>query len=768
MENSLSLQQLNEQQMKAVVYDDGPSLVIAGAGSGKTRVLTNKILYLIQKGYDPYRIVALTFTNKAAREMRERIGSLLGNEISRKIWMGTFHSIFLKILRFNCERIGFKSDFTIYDTADTKSVIKSIIKERELDDKKYTVNSVMNSISNAKNALILPLDYECNKSLMDSDNYHKRPLTVEIYREYMQRCQASNAMDFDDILLFINILMRDNPDVLARYQDFFQYVLVDEYQDINFAQHLIVSQLCKEHQRLCVVGDDAQSIYSFRGANISNILNLDKQYPNLKIFKLEQNYRSTQTILDAANSLIKHNTQQIPKKIFSENAKGSKIPIISAYNDMEEGILVSKKIHELKMLQRDSYDDFAVLYRTNAQSRLIEESLRKINIPYRIYGGLSFYQRKEIKDALGYFRMAVNPDDDSALIRVINYPARGIGAKTVEKIHQSAILNDVSMWSVLCNPKETGLDVNSGTLKKIEGFRSLIQSYIDLKEEKNAYDLACFIFSTAKLNSSFYEDNTPENISKRENLEELIGAINQFVEKQQEENEEASMLGFLSEVSLITDQDMKDNTDSPKVSLMTVHAAKGLEFKNVFIVGVEDEFFPSMHSAGSLKEIEEERRLLYVAITRAKSNCIMSYASMRFQNGQTRPCSKSRFLNDIDSTLLNETGHKSFTNKFDNYDSQRYGFREEPAMSLNTKFIPVTKSENRPQSSSQIKGNESYSILNLKDIHLAMKVKHIKFGIGEIVRIDDRGVEPKIAVRFENENNEKLLLLKFARLSIVE
>ena len=678
------IQQLNDQQKDAVLYTEGPQLVIAGAGSGKTRVLTYKIVHLLRLGYEPWRILALTFTNKAAREMRERIEAIVGPAIASRLWMGTFHSIFARILRANAQHIGFKSNFTIYDTSDSKSLIKTIIKDMNLDDKIYKSSVVMSAISSAKNALISPERYAASADIMEADRRAKRPLIYEIYRVYRNRCVVNGAMDFDDLLYYTNILLHDHPEILRHYQEFFRYVLVDEYQDTNFAQHLIVSEICKESHNLCVVGDDAQSIYSFRGANIRNILNLKKNYSDLRIFKLEQNYRSTQNIINAANSLIAKNTEQIPKNVFSRNAVGSRVEVVQSFSDYEEAYLVANRISQLKMKQHDSYEEYAVLYRTNAQSRILEESLRKRNIPYRIYGGLSFYQRKEIKDAIAYFRLSVNPDDDEAFKRVINYPKRGIGETTVNKILRSAIDNGVSAWRVISEPYNYGLDVNSGTALKLQGFHNLISEFIDMNARGESADIiARHIIDRTTLLSSLKTDRTPESISKQENLQELLSGVGEFVAGKIEEGSEGtSLTDFLGEVSLATDQDTQE-TQEASITLMTVHAAKGLEFNNVFIVGVEEELFPSAMSCDSLAEIEEERRLLYVAITRAKENCIISYASSRFRNGQTKTCSPSRFLKDIDRSYLHlSTGNDivrpdSFINPIDNY---RNSATETPAI----------------------------------------------------------------------------------------
>ena len=648
------LSQLNDQQRSAVEYLDGPQLVIAGAGSGKTRVLTYKIVHLLSHGYEPYRIMALTFTNKAAREMRERIERLVGPELARRLWMGTFHSIFARILRQNAERIGFKSSFTIYDAADSKALIKTIIKDMSLDDKIYKPATVQGIISMAKNALVSPERYAADRDLTEADRRARRPLVHEVYRTYCRRCKVAGAMDFDDLLYYTNILLRDNPDVRRHYQEFFRYVLVDEYQDTNFAQHCIVSELCKESNSLTMVGDDAQSIYSFRGANIRNILNLNKAYPTLKIFKLERNYRSTRNIVDAANSLIDKNREQIHKQVFSENEIGSKIEVINCSSDYEEAFLVANRIARLQRETHDSLEEFAVLYRTNAQSRRLEESLRKRNISYRIYGGLSFYQRKEVKDAIAYFRLSVNPDDDEAMRRIINYPARGIGETTVGKILHAAIERSCSMWAVLSNPTEYGLSVNAGTMGRLEKFRSLIDSFIEMNARgDNAYDLATAIIGRTGLLTTLVSDNTPESISKTENIQEILSNVHDFVDDREESGdaEHVSMTDFLAEVSLATDQDEAD-TSEQRVTLMTAHAAKGLEFNNVIVVGVEEDLFPSAMSTDSLSQIEEERRLLYVAITRARRFCMLSYASSRFKNGQTNITQPSRFLRDIDPRYL--------------------------------------------------------------------------------------------------------------------
>ncbi|MDE6116087.1 MAG: UvrD-helicase domain-containing protein, partial [Duncaniella sp.] len=658
------LGKLNSQQRDAVEYCEGPQLVIAGAGSGKTRVLTYKIVHLLHLGYEPWRILALTFTNKAAREMRERIEQLVGPATSSKLWMGTFHSIFARILRANADRVGFRSNFTIYDSADSKSLVKTIIKDMQLDDKIYKPSVVLNAISTAKNALISPEDYATYKDIMDADRQARRPLLHAIYRNYRDRCVVADAMDFDDLLYYTNVLLRDNPDVLHHYQEFFRYVLVDEYQDTNFAQHAIVMQLTKVNEKLCVVGDDAQSIYSFRGANIRNILDLKKSCPGLRTFKLERNYRSTRNIINAAGSLIDKNREQIPKNVYSENETGAPIEVAKCYSDFEEAYQVASRVSQVKMSSGDSCDEFAILYRTNAQSRVLEEALRKRNIPYRIYGGLSFYQRKEVKDAIAYFRMSVNPDDDEALKRIINFPARGIGETTLNKLTRCALDNNTSVWGVITHPDKYDIGVNSGTARKLAAFSDLIYDFIDANEAgKDAYEVARLIIDRTGLFTMLLTDGTPESISKQENLQELLNGVKEFVETKVEEgSDETSLTHFMSEVSLATDQDSDSGNGEERVTLMTVHAAKGLEFNNIFVVGVEEELFPSAMAQDSPAQIEEERRLLYVALTRARKFCMISYAASRFRNGQTMSCRPSRFLGDIDRQYLKLSAGAEFGN----------------------------------------------------------------------------------------------------------
>lgn len=768
--NSNYLDELNAPQQAAVTYTDGPALVIAGAGSGKTRVLTYKIVHLLHNGYEPWRILALTFTNKAAREMRERIEQLVGAPTASKLWMGTFHSIFARMLRSNAERVGYKSNFTIYDSADSKSLIKSIIKDMALDEKIYKPSTIQSAISSAKNALISPEKYARLADVMEADKNARRPQTYAIYRIYRDRCIAAGAMDFDDLLYYTNLLLRDNPDVLRHYQDFFRYILVDEYQDTNFAQHVIVSQLTKENQSLCVVGDDAQSIYSFRGANIRNILNLKNAYPQLKIFKLEQNYRSTQNIINAANSLIEKNTEQIRKQVFSEKEPGKKIEVVQSYSDFEESFLVANRISQIKMATGDSFDEFAILYRTNAQSRILEESLRKRNIPYRIYGGLSFYQRKEVKDAIAYFRLSVNPNDDEALKRIINFPARGIGETTVAKIVRCAIDANVSMWTVLENPAEYDLNINSGTTKKLDGFRELINGFIQLNNSGiDAEAVAKQIIERTGLMSMLIHDRTPESISKQENLSELINGVKEFVDEQREEgSENNSMTDYLAGISLATDQD-NDNSVEERITLMTVHAAKGLEFNNIFIVGVEEDLFPSAMANGSLAEIEEERRLLYVAITRARSFCMISYASSRYRNGQTVMCSPSRFLRDINPEYLDLVSGASLNAprpSFENYRSSYHS--QSPRTSGSYRAAPqradVPAASAAASTSSGAGGEDKHSAADLSE---GLRIEHSRFGTGTITAVDTTQAEARITVEFDNTGS-KLLLLKFARFKILK
>lgn len=766
----ISLTNLNDSQRRAVEYCDGVSLVIAGAGSGKTRVLTYKIAYLLSMGYSPYSILALTFTNKAAAEMKSRIASMVGVDVASRLWMGTFHSIFLRILRANAARIGFKSDFTIYDSSDSRSLITSIIKEMNLDDKTYKPRSIAAIISKAKNALITPNAYALNKEIVEDDYRAKRPCTKDIYRAYCERCHRAGAMDFDDILLYTNILFRDNPDVVQHYGEVFKYVLVDEYQDVNFAQHLIVKQIVKHCQRLCVVGDDAQSIYSFRGANISNILNLRSEYGDCRIFKLEQNYRSTQMIVNAANSLISKNRDQIPKQLFSENDQGEKVRLVKSYSDYEEAYMVAGSISEVRMRYGDIYNSFAILYRTNAQSRTFEEALRKRNIPYRIYGGISFYQRKEIKDVIAYIRLVLNPADEEALKRIINYPARGIGDTTVKRIGEAATLQKQTLWEVLCSPLEYGVKVNSGIQAKLKNFASLID---ELRADVLVQDAAEFLQNLIKKSGIFadvYVDSLPENVSKQENLQELLNGIVEFCDNRRESGESATIGDFLSEVSLATDQDEGDESERDKVTLMTVHAAKGLEFPNIYVVGLEEDLFPSSMSKESMKEIEEERRLLYVAITRAEKRCTLSYSTTRYRNGQTTSNAPSRFIKDLDLTYINDTtGELSFVEKGRvNSRNNEQTRANQPVAQMGVFGEPPKQNLRSMRAAMFAPSPKTDATSKVSDVMLqvGVRIKHERFGVGEVLSISGAGDNRKIEVEFINVG-KKTLLLKFARYTII-
>lgn len=648
------LNDLNEAQRAAVEYIDGPSLVIAGAGSGKTRVLTYKIAYLLSQGMNPWSIMALTFTNKAAREMKERIGKLVGNDLAQHLYMGTFHSIFSRILRAEAEHIGFNNNFTIYDESDSRSLIKAIVKELGLDDKKYKPAAVHAKISMAKNNLMSAAAYESDAAIFEQNKRAQMPEVGKIFVAYVQRCKQANAMDFDDLLTLTYQLFREHEDIRHKYAARFDYVLVDEYQDTNHVQMSIVMQLCQEKQRVCAVGDDSQSIYSFRGANIDNILNYQRQFQGTRLFKLEQNYRSTQTIVEAANSLIKHNRNQIPKDVFSENAKGEKIQYKPAYSDKEEAAIVAKDVKRIRREDGCQYSDFAILYRTNAQSRSFEEEFRKQGIPYRIYGGLSFYQRKEIKDIIAYFRLVANPDDEEAIKRIINYPARGIGATTVLKIADCAHQNQVSFWEVIGAPEQYGLAVNKGAMNKLETFRLLISSFIERAQTTDVYELGDAIIKESGISLDIMSGKQPDDRARQENLEEFLSGMSAFVEERREEGrfDELFLQDYLQDVALLTDADSDGDKDEPRVSLMTVHAAKGLEFPTVFVVGLEENIFPSPLSAASLRELEEERRLLYVAITRAEKHCILTNAKNRWRYGKMEFDNPSRFIDEIDGKLI--------------------------------------------------------------------------------------------------------------------
>jgi len=779
------IEELNEGQRNAVLYNDGPSLVIAGAGSGKTRVLTYKIAYLLENGYQPWNILALTFTNKAAREMKERIARQVGPERARHLWMGTFHSMFLRILHVEAGHIGFTSQFTIYDTADSKSLIRSIIKEMGLDEKVYKPGMVQARISNAKNHLVSPAGYANNKEAYEGDRAAKVPALRDIYQRYWERCRRADAMDFDDLLFYTFLLFRDHPEVLARYQEQFRYILVDEYQDTNFAQHSIVLQLAKNHQHVCVVGDDAQSIYSFRGADIDNILYFTKVYPDTKVFKLEQNYRSTQTIVRAANSLIEKNQWQIRKEVFSEKEKGEAIGVYQAYSDVEEGDIVVNKIAELRREKRYAYSDFAILYRTNAQSRIFEEAMRKRSMPYRIYGGLSFYQRKEIKDVIAYFRLIVNPNDEEAFKRIINYPARGIGDTTVGKIIAAATGHNVSLWTVLCEPLAYGLNFNKGTVGKLQAFRELISAFITDAAEKNAYEIGADIIRQSGIINDVCQDNSPENLSRKENIEELVNGMSDFCAQRQEEGNPNVLLGdFLSEVSLLTDQDSDKDGDDEKITLMTVHSAKGLEFKNVFVVGMEENLFPSGMVGDSHRALEEERRLFYVAITRAEEHCFLSYAKTRFRYGKMEFGSPSRFLKDIDIRFLRLPQDAGMFRRVEeeaaafrrenargfapDREDAPYGGKERVSVRPKQQIIAPTVPRNlkRVAPSANTASTSPSAGGSANCVQQGQLIEHERFGLGEVLKVEGEGDNAKATIRFKNAG-DKQLLLRFARFKVL-
>ena len=782
------IEELNESQRAAVLYGDGPSLVIAGAGSGKTRVLTYKIAYLLENGYNPWNILALTFTNKAAREMKERIARQVGEQRARYLWMGTFHSVFSRILRAEASHIGFTSQFTIYDSADSKSLLRSIIKEMGLDEKTYKPGSVQARISNAKNHLVSPSGYAANKEAYEADAAAKMPAIRDIYSRYWERCRQAGAMDFDDLLVYTYILFRDFPEVLARYREQFRYVLVDEYQDTNYAQHSIVLQLTKENQRVCVVGDDAQSIYSFRGADIDNILYFTKIYPDTKVFKLEQNYRSTQTIVRAANSLIEKNERQIPKEVFSEKERGEAIGVFQAYSDVEEGDIVTNKIAQLRREHDYGYSDFAILYRTNAQSRVFEEALRKRSMPYKIYGGLSFYQRKEIKDIIAYFRLVVNPNDEEAFKRIINYPARGIGDTTVGKIIKAATDNNVSLWTVLCEPITYGLTINKNTHTKLQGFRELIEQFMTEVAEKNAYEIGTAIIRQSGIINDVCQDNSPENLSRKENIEELVNGMNDFCAMRQEEgNTNVSLIDFLSEVSLLTDQDSDKEGDGEKVTLMTVHSAKGLEFRNVFVVGLEENLFPSGMAGDSPRAMEEERRLFYVAITRAEEHCFLSFAKTRFRYGKMEFGRPSRFLRDIDTRFLQlpqeaalgrsvDEGAGRFRREMEEGYSRRPSaerFSARPSADRpqrerpKEQIIAPTVPRNLKRVSGTTVSPSAAPGAGITGVQPGQTIEHERFGIGQVIRVEGSGDNAKATIHFRNAG-DKQLLLRFARFKVIE
>ena len=802
--NNDILSQLNDSQRIAVEYCDGASLVIAGAGSGKTRVLTYKIAWLLQQGMKPWQILALTFTNKAAREMKERIGRLVGEEQARYLQMGTFHSVFARILRAEADKLGYNANFTIYDQTDARSLVKAIIKELSLDDKVYKPSSVADRISMAKNHLLLPQAYQQSAWASD-DASQKRPQVSYIYNRYAERCRQANAMDFDDLLVQTWLLFKNHEDIRQKYAEKFHFVLVDEYQDTNFAQQQIVYQLTKERQKVCVVGDDAQSIYSFRGANIDNILNFQSLYNDAKLFKLEQNYRSTQLIVQAANSLIRRNERQIPKNVFSKNEHGEKLQLKPAYSDREEAMIVTQDIKRLKRQDSCNWSDFAILYRTNSQSRSFEEQMRKDGIPYRIYGGLSFYQRKEIKDVIAYFRLIANPNDEEAFKRIINYPARGIGDTTVGKIIQTAQQYGVSLWQVIKEPVLFPMEVSKGTMTKILAFRELIEGWIGRIQTEDAYALGHDIIMNSGISKDIYSGRNPEDISRQENLEEFLGGMQDFVESRREEDmgDEVYLTDFLQEVALLTDLDSDNGDSNDKVTLMTIHSAKGLEFPTVFVVGLEENIFPSPMCTNSIRELEEERRLLYVAITRAEKHCILTCAQNRFRYGRMEYDTPSRFIRDIDSELLDVQGESSggasaVRKPFNRYDGGGYGtgnsygsrgrFESEgPEWMQNPRPVatqfkadpkPRVVAPRQPEKPIDPFGPNFKRVYNAvaprklatepnaNDLREGCRIEHQRFGVGTVTRIEGTGENSKATVDFRNAGT-KQLLLKFAKFKII-
>ena len=767
--NDKLLSELNEGQRRAVEYCDGPQLVIAGAGSGKTRVLTYKIAYLLERedeALNPWNILALTFTNKAAREMKERIGRLVGQDRAVRLQMGTFHSVFARILRVEAEHIGFASNFTIYDQADSRSLVKSIIKGMQLDDKTYKPASVADRISMAKNHLLLPQQYAVSSWAAD-DAQHKRPLVGQIYNMYMERCRQANAMDFDDLLVHTYLLLRNHDDVRQKYVDRFRYILVDEYQDTNYAQQEIVLLLAHDHGRLCVVGDDAQSIYSFRGANIDNILNFQKMFVGARLFKLEQNYRSTQLIVQAANSLIRKNEKQIHKDVFSKNEEGERLILKPAYSDKEEAMIVCNDIKRIRRNEDCEFSDFAILYRTNAQSRSFEEQMRKDGIPYRIYGGLSFYQRKEIKDVIAYFRVVANPDDEEALRRIINYPTRGIGDTTFAKIVDTASTHGVSLWKVIQQPIVFGLQFAKGTQTKIDGFKTLVEGWSQRLASEDAYELGHSIIMESGISKEIYGSTNPEDLSRQENLEEFLGGMQDFVENRKEEDREneIGLSDFLQEVALLTDLDSDGDADQPKVTLMTIHSAKGLEFPTVFVVGLEENIFPSPMCVNSVRELEEERRLLYVAITRAEKHCILTCAQNRFRYGRMESDTPSRFIKDFDPSLLRVEGGRSFHAEMPSYRSP-YGGTRQPQQNprpVATQFVADQKPRLVPVRHETPLPQSAIGDIGLKEGNV---IEHQRFGVGTVVKVEGSGENAKATVTFKNAGT-KQLLLKFARYTII-
>ena len=784
--NTEILEQLNDGQRVAVEYCDGASLVIAGAGSGKTRVLTYKIAWLLEQGMAPWEILALTFTNKAAREMKERIGRLVGEERARYLQMGTFHSVFARILRTEAEHLGYNSNFTIYDQTDARSLVKAIIKEMNLDDKVYKPSSVADRISMAKNHLLLPQAY-AQSAWASDDATQKRPQLSYIYIRYAERCRQANAMDFDDLLVQTWLLFKNHEDIRQKYVEKFHFVLVDEYQDTNFAQQAIVYQLTKERQRVCVVGDDAQSIYSFRGANIDNILNFQSLYKNTKLFKLEQNYRSTQLIVQAANSLIRRNERQIPKNVFSKNEHGERLQLKPAFSDKEEAMIVCQDIKRLKRQDHCSWSDFAILYRTNSQSRSFEEQMRKDNIPYRIYGGLSFYQRKEIKDVIAYFRLIANPNDEEAFKRIINYPSRGIGDTTVGKIIQTAQTYGVSLWQVIKEPVLFPMDVSKGTMTKIQAFRQLIEGWIARVATEDAYVLGHDIIMNSGISKDIYSGRNPEDISRQENLEEFLSGMQDFVESRREEDmgDEVYLPDFLQEVALLTDLDSDEGDSNDKVTLMTIHSAKGLEFPTVFVVGLEENIFPSPMCTNSMRELEEERRLLYVAITRAEKHCILTCAQNRFRYGRMEYDTPSRFIRDIDPELLDvqsEAGGGKPAFGGSSYGGSRSQEWMQNPRPVATQFkadpkprAVAPRQQEKPVDPFGPNFKRVYNAVaprpmatdpSAGDLHEGCKIEHQRFGIGTVIKIEGTGENTKATVEFRNTGT-KQLLLKFAKFKII-
>ena len=767
--NENLLSGLNEGQRRAVEYCDGPQLVIAGAGSGKTRVLTYKIAYLLDRedeALNPWNILALTFTNKAAREMKERIGRLVGQDRAFYLQMGTFHSVFARILRAEAEHLGFASNFTIYDQADSRSLVKSIINRMQLDDKVYKPASVADRISMAKNHLLFPQQYAVSSWAVD-DEQHKRPLVGQIYNMYMERCRQANAMDFDDLLVHTYLLLRNHDDVRQKYVDRFRYILVDEYQDTNYAQQEIVLLLAHDHGRLCVVGDDAQSIYSFRGANIDNILNFQKMFVGARLFKLEQNYRSTQLIVQAANSLIRKNEKQIHKDVFSKNEEGERLILKPAYSDKEEAMIVCNDIKRIRKNEHCEFSDFAILYRTNAQSRSFEEQMRKDGIPYRIYGGLSFYQRKEIKDVIAYFRVVANPDDEEALRRIINYPTRGIGDTTFAKIVDTASTHGVSLWKVIQQPIVFGLQLSKGAQAKIDGFKTLVEGWAQRLASEDAYELGHSIIMESGISKEIYGSTNPEDLSRQENLEEFLGGMQDFVENRKEEDREneIGLSDFLQEVALLTDLDSDGDADQPKVTLMTIHSAKGLEFPTVFVVGLEENIFPSPMCVNSVRELEEERRLLYVAITRAEKHCILTCAQNRFRYGRMESDTPSRFIKDFDPSLLRVEGGRSFHAEIPSYRSP-YGGTRQPQQNprpVATQFVADPKPRLVPVRHETPLPQSAIGDIGLKEGNV---IEHQRFGVGTVVKVEGSGENAKATVTFKNAGT-KQLLLKFARYTII-